>query len=115
MISHKGFNEQVLTFKTSGTLNAGSLVTISANDTVAAASSGDKVYGIVLNVRNEFAAVQVGGYAEVAYTTSGSNTMSLGDGTYVANGSGGIIAGSGGRVMTVVNIDTTNNICGIIF
>ena len=57
---------------------------------------------------------------EITYRTVVDQDKVEGGGTTVtvsnvANGSGGIIAGSGGRTMTVLNIDTTNHVCGVLF
>ncbi len=67
-VDFKGYGENVATFLVSGSLSAGQFVTISADCTVSAASSGDEVVGYCVGVRGGYAAVQLSGYVEAKST-----------------------------------------------
>lgn len=65
-IKFSGFNENVLTFEYTGTLNKGDLVKMSASAKVAKASANDAFIGVCVSTRDGYAAVQIAGYTEVA-------------------------------------------------
>lgn len=108
-----GTETAVLTFQASSAAASG-LAAMAGNNTVKNAGVGAAPVGIILNKRNNHAAVQVRGYAEVKY--SGSTAPVLGWNSLVADGSGGLrVAGSGetGRTCLVVNLNTTDKIMGL--
>ncbi len=107
-VCFNGFGENVLTFIASGTINAGDPVMISANGTVVKASGS--FCGICLGVRNGYAAVQVQGYAKVAYSSAPSV------GYAKISASGGKIAPDNdtGREYLVIDVDTTALTAGIM-
>ena len=112
-VAFNGIENLVVTFQ-AGTVAVGSPAAMSANNTVRNAISGTAPVGIVRNKRNDHAAVQVKGYAEMKY--SGSTAPSLGWNSLVADGSGGLrVASTGetGRACLVVSLNTTNKTMGL--
>lgn len=63
-IKFSGFNENVLTFEYTGTLNKGDLVKMSASAKVTKATANGEFIGVCLSTRDGYAAVQVKGYTE---------------------------------------------------
>lgn len=112
MISFKGFDEKILTFKTASTIAAGTPVKISANNTVAAAAANGDFVGIVASSSDDAAAVIVNGYVELPY--SGDSAPALGTATVAADGKGKITAAENGRSVTVLCVDTVGKTAGII-
>lgn len=74
---------------------------VSANGTVAPCAAGDKFCGVAEGVRGGYAAVQVAGFAEVAYSGA---APALGYVNLCADGNGGVQAGNG-REYLVVTVD----------
>ena len=111
MYSYKGFNENVCTFALSGNAVAGAIATVCDNCTVKAAEAGEKFCGVITNLRNGAAAVQLTGYAELNFTGS----INLGFGSFVANGEGGITPAEDGVKLLVVNVDADAKKVGVIF
>ncbi len=109
-ISFKGFNEQILTFKTQGEIEKGSLVKMAESATVAPCESGDDFIGIAVHVHGGIAAVQVGGYASLSYSGSapalGSCAISAADSAHIKAG--------GNKTVTVIELDETNSTAGIL-
>ena len=106
MISFKGFDQKILTFKVASAIDAGTPVKISANSTVAKAGANAAFVGIVSSSSDDAAGVIMGGYVELPYS---------GDSAPVAaDGNGGITAASTGRTVTVLTVDTTAKTVGII-
>ena len=65
-LSFNGFNENVITFEAEPALTkAGVAVKITADGKAAPAVEGDSVYAVAVNVRDGYAAVQVGGFVNV--------------------------------------------------
>ncbi len=83
-ISFNGFNEEVLTFIADSSVTEGALVKMKASGTVEKASDGDGFIGVCLNVRNGYAAVQVEGYVECAF----SGTADVGSAVLTAASTG---------------------------
>ena len=110
MISFKGFDQKILTFKVASAIDAGTPVKISANSTVAKAGANAAFVGIVSS--DDAAGVIMGGYVELPY--SGDSAPALGTVTVAADGNGGITAASTGRTVTVLTVDTTAKTVGII-
>ena len=112
MISFKGFDQKILTFKVASAIDAGTPVKISANSTVAKAGANVAFVGIVSSSSDDAAGVIMGGYVELPY--SGDSAPALGTVTVAADGNGGITAASTGRTVTVLTVDTTAKTVGII-
>ncbi len=109
-ISFKGFNEQVLTFRTQGKIEKGSLVKIVESATVTPCTSGDDFIGIAVHVHGDIAAVQVGGYASLPYSGNapalGKAAISAADSTQIKSG--------GEKTVTVIELDESNSTAGIL-
>lgn len=107
-VNFSGYGENVATFETNGTITVGSPVMVTANGKVSAANGA--FCGICTGLRNGYAAVQLSGYARVAYTDAPSVGYSK-----ISAASGKITADSDtGREYLIIDIDTTNKIAGII-
>lgn len=110
-ISFKGFNEQVITFRTETELAAGTLVKMSDSATVEACAAGELFIGAVVTSHGNIAAVQTGGYVSVPYSGTapelGITAVSAADGKAVK-------ADANGRTVTVIELDTTNETAGIL-
>ncbi len=105
-LSFLGYDEKVVTFKADESLEAGALVKISANETVAAANEGEIICGKVVNVRNGYAAVQLAGYMEATYT----GDVNLGNIRLVADANGGVKnVEADGKEVLAINIDSNNS------
>lgn len=92
-IAFEGFNEQDLTFIAAEGLegaSAGTLVKLSANDTVdEAADDGDVFVGSLVSVKDGLACVQVSGYAETEANLSvGFHRVAFSDGALEDSASG---------------------------
>ena len=103
-VSVKGFNENVLTLKAASGLTAGVPVSMSENDTVAAAT--EVFCGVSVSVSGNYAGVQLTGMVTLPYT--GTTAPAVGYAALIADGAGGVKADSKGRSYLVVNVDSTN-------
>lgn len=112
MISLKGFNQQIVTMKKSGTPTVNAPAVLSANYTAAAASADATFIGIISSVNDETVGVQMTGYVESSYT--GTTAPTRGYCTLAANGSGGVKVASSGRTVIVTNVDTIYRKVGFI-
>ena len=84
------------------------------NDTVRNANGGVAPVGVVLNKRNNHAAVQIRGYVRVKY--SGSPATVLGWNRLVTDGAGGLRpeqTGETGRAGLGVNLNTEEKTMGL--
>lgn len=107
----KGFDEKVLTFKAGDNTQKGMPVTLSNDKTVVPASSNGDFIGICTGVADGVATVQVKGYVEVGYV----DNLTYNHVPVAADGNGKIKQyGSSKYVATVIYIDNTNHIAGII-
>lgn len=103
-VSTNGFCENVLTLKADSTLKAGVPVKISANDTVAAATSDGRFCGVSVNVDGGYAAVQLTGAVTLPYT---GTAPALGYSAIAADGNGAVCANTKGGTYLVFNVNTT--------
>jgi len=103
MISNKGFNEGIITLYANETATVGAPVSMSESGCCTASADGDKFVGILVNSRGGIGAIQVTGYACLPY--SGTD-IALGINEIAADGEGKIKAFAGGRVVTVIGINT---------
>ncbi len=97
-IDFKGYGENAATFAVTGTIEAGDFVSVSSNFTVAKASAGDDIIGICLNVRDGYAAVQLGGYVEAA----AAEEISLGNTGITLDSNGKLVASNSAAKHLVV-------------
>lgn len=112
-VAFNGIDSLVVTFQAEDTAAAGVPAAMSGNDTVGKAAAGTAPVGIVLGKRKDYAAVQLRGYVQAAYT---GTAPALGFASLVADGSGGLrAAGTGeiGRNCLVVSVDTTGKTMGL--
>ena len=107
-VSFNGYNEGIVTFEADSTVTVGSPVAMSDNGKVTAASS--EFCGICTGIRNGYAAVQLDGYIKVEY----SGSLTVGYNKLAASGGKALVDTSNGRDILVVDVDSTNNIAGII-
>ena len=110
-ISIKGYGENTATFGTQGLVCVSHPVKMTGNLTVGPCENGDDFSGVAVNVRNEYAGVQLAGYTEVSY--SGTAPV-CGYCPLAADGRGGVAVNENGRAYLVVNVDTSESIAGII-
>ncbi len=114
-VSFEGIGESVITFynnEESGAA-AGVPVKMSGNGEISACGEGERFFGVSLACEEDFAAVQVGGYAELSY--SGSETPAVGYARLEAVGAGGVrVAAANGGEFLVVDVDSANKIIGIM-
>ena len=106
-IAFNGFNENTVTFEADSTVVAGCLVKMVDDNKVAAAENGDKFCGVCVNVREGYAAVQLSGYTEVAF----SGELSVGYQTLVASDNTGVKSGDGREYLV---LSATGTYAGII-
>ena len=108
-VNFNGAGENVLTFIAADSVTeAGTLVKISANGTVAKCAAGDAFCGVTLAVRNGYAAVQMSGYAALPATEQ----IDVGYQTLAATASGAAEVSENGRELLV--IDSTATQVGVI-
>lgn len=109
-VAFDGIGRSVLTFQ-AGDVKKGDVAAMSANDTVAKAASGAVPVGVVLNKRQDWAAVQVKGYVELPYS---GTAPTVGWNKLAADGNGGLrTATDKGRDCLVVRVDTAENKMGL--
>ena len=107
-----GIGETAATFLAQDGVTPGMPVKVTANGTVGACAAGDDFCGVALNERCGYAAVQLGGYAELPYDGAApaagwQDLAAAADGKIV-------VASSGGRQHLVLNVDTAAKICGLM-
>ena len=100
-----GMGSMVVTMKAVA-VTTGGIAGMDGNDTVRNANGGVAPVGVVLNKRNNHAAVQIRGYVRVKY--SGSPAPVLGWNRLVTDG-----AGETGRACLVVNLNTEEKTMGL--
>ena len=111
-ISLNGYEDKVVTLIAASEVKQGDLVKISANKTVAKCAAGDTFCGVVLSVKDGYAAVKIGGYVTLPYSGTFAN---LGYQTLASDGSNNVkTVTTGGRSILVVDIDSTGSKTGII-
>lgn len=110
-ISMKGYGENIATFRTDGVVSTSYAVKMADNFTVTPCNSGDAFIGTAVNVKNEYACVQLDGYVTLSYTGS---APAVGYCSLVADGKGGVKVSDTGRAYLVTDVDTANKTAGII-
>lgn len=102
-LKFSGFNENVLTFEYTGTLNPGDLVKMSASAKVTKATANGEFIGVCVNTRNGYASVQTAGYVEFKK----SGTVNVGYNKLVA-ASDAVKTAESGIDRLVIYVDDTN-------
>lgn len=110
-ISINGYGENTATFGTQGIVCASQPIKMTGNLTVGPCEAGDDFTGVAVNVKNEYAGVQLAGFAEVGYT---GTAPVVGYCSLTADGKGGVAVGENGRKYLVVSVDTAKSVAGII-
>lgn len=111
-ISLNGLGENVATFEADSSVTAGMPVKMTGNGIVGACGDKDLFCGVAISVRGGFAAVQLGGYAQVPY--SGTTAPVAGYQTLNGAGDGKVQVEVTGRSILVTDVDTTAKTCGIL-
>lgn len=104
-VSYEGIGQWAATFACEKA-EAGAVVKVSGNGTVAACVAGDGFDGVVVAVGRDGAAcsVAMGGMQTVRYTGS---APAAGWNELKADGNGGVAVTSGGKSYLTVDVDTT--------
>lgn len=111
MVSYKGFNQGVLTFKANG-VQIGAPVSIDMNGNAVKAINGNEFVGICVGVHDGYATVQISGYVEIKY--SGSISAS-GYAALVSDGKNGVKSSTTNLARyKMIKNDTENNVVGFI-
>lgn len=109
-ISFGSIGEKYVTFLAAASAEKGEVCKVSANCTVAGCDAGDEFCGLVRDLEDSRAGVQLGGYMEVAC----SGTLpSVGYAILVADGNGGVKAAQSGKNCLVVFADSTAGVIGL--
>jgi len=111
-ISLNGCGENVATFEADISVTAGMPVKMTGNGIVGACAAKEQFCGLAVSVRGGFAAVQLGGYAQVPY--SGAAAPAVGYQTLNGAGDGRVQVEATGRSILVTDVDTTAKTCGMI-
>lgn len=112
MIGFKGFEEKILTFKSTDCV-VGQPVTLDVNGNAKKSGDGDEFLGVCVNTSNGYAGVQVKGYCEVKYTTG---EPKYGNVYLAADGNGTVkFVVTGKRTVQVVALDRLSRKIGFIF
>ena len=112
-VSFNGIGEQVATFEAvtdgSTAAKAGSIAVMSDNGKVCAASKASELpAGLVLDVRGDYAAVQIGGYMKLPCDTG----LTVGYQHLATDASGKVKSATTGRPGLVVDVE--DGVCGVI-
>lgn len=111
-LSFNGFGENAATFAAGPDVAAGMPVKMTGNGAVGACAAGDSFCGVVLGVRNGYAAVQLAGYVRLPY--SGTAPAVGWQNISAAAAGKAQSAASGGRQMLVIDTDEASGTFGII-
>jgi hypothetical protein len=109
-VSFEGIGERLVTFLASS-VTKGHVVKVSAAGTVSECSAGDAFDGVCLFTDSGTAAVRLGGFVTVGYS---STAPGYGRAILVADGSGGVKTAESGDTYVVVDKDTTAKTVTII-
>lgn len=111
-VSFKGYDEKTATFKTQGLCSPGHTVAMADNATVKPCGDADDFIGVCVNVKGEYACVQLGGYAQLAFT--GDTAPTVGFCALTADGKGGVCVAESGRTLLVTDVDAAGKTVGVI-
>lgn len=102
-IKFNGINNEVVTFKATAPIKAGTPVRPSANETVIAAPSNSPFIGVVENYSNGLVGVRIRGYFELPFS---STAPTVGFAKLATDGNGGVkIDTTYGRECAIVFVD----------
>ena len=96
-------NENFITLKVDGRAQKDEPVTLVSNETAKACSEGESIIGIVKNVHNGYATVQISGVLTMPYT---GTAPTVGFAAIDADGKNGAKLASSGRNVMVISVDT---------
>lgn len=103
-IGYEDIGQVTVTMEAAGTVKAGMTVSLSGNGTVTVCPDGTAMCGVVRNVRNGAAAVQLSGFATVGY--SGTTAPAVGWNKLAGDGNGKVkVDSANGRDMLVTDVD----------
>lgn len=111
-VSFKGYDEKTATFKAQGLCSPGHTVTMAGNAAVKPCGDADDFIGVCVNVKGEYACVQLGGYVQLAFT--GNTAPTVGFCALAADGKGGVCVAENGRTLLVTDVDTAGRTVGVI-
>ena len=104
-VSFEGIGEVAATFACGAQVQEGQVVMVSGDGTVDACTAGGRFCGVAISAEDGYAAVQIGGFAEVKVSGEG---VSAGMVKLSADGSGGVkVVSDGGKGYLAVEVDTT--------
>lgn len=110
-VSFEGIGEQVLSFNKASDVEKGSLVKMSANDTVTKCAAGNNFAGVCIHADNDFADVKTSGYVELGYTDT---APTVGFAKLTASDDKKVKTATTGREYLVIKVDTTAAVVGFI-
>lgn len=110
-ISLQGYRENVATFEASETVKPGDLVKLTANGKVSPCAKDDLFIGVVISVRDGYAAVQLAGYCRLAYE---GTQPDLGWQTLSAQGATSMKSDAAGHLCLITDVDTSEKVAGMI-
>lgn len=111
-ISFGGIGEMCVTFKADTSVEKGSPVKISSNDTVTVCTAGNRMIGVAVEVSDDgYATVQLSGYTTMSYTGTAPD---VGFATLTADGNGGVKTATTGGEYIVLNVNTSAETVGFI-
>ncbi len=110
-ISLLGLGETTATFEAESRVTVGMPVKMSGDGRVGPCALKDKFFGVAVNVRGGYAAVQISGYARVQYS---GTAPAVGYQTLNGAGDGTAQVEATGRSLLVTDVDTAAKTCGIL-
>ena len=112
-VSFEGIGEGIATvhFDGAGKAVGGKPVKMSGNGTVSPCEDGERFFGIALAGDEDYAAVQLEGFAELSFS---GVAPSVGYVKLAADGNGGVKVSESGGELLVVEVDATDKLLGLI-
>lgn len=112
-VSFEGIGEGIATFHFDGEGKAvgGKPVKMSGNGTVSPCGDGERFFGIALAGDEDFAAVQLEGFAELSFSGAAPG---VGYVKLAADGSGGVKVSETGGEFLVVEVDAGSKVLGLV-
>ena len=109
-ISFNSIGEKYVTFLAADSAKKGEVCKMSASGTVAGCEEDDEFCGLVKDLEDGYAGVQLGGYVELPC----SGTLpSVGYAILAADGNGGVAEAETGKTCLVVFTDSTAGVIGL--
>ena len=110
-MKYDAMGDVTATFKVSGSLALGDLVSLKENDTVQKAAENASVIGVCVSLNGSYAGIQIKGGITVPCSDS---TLTVGYQQLKAASGGGVQKGTAGAFHLVVSNDTTASTATII-